>query len=600
MKTTQEFVNVIDSENAVRWWKHLLIFLLGVCLFAFYNLQEYRNFSNSEAMDMAQLARNIAQGKGYVTDNIRISSMFMVAEQNHGDYMLNGNHPDIVNPPLYPVVLAGLMKAASPIIPLDYSPQNSVFRFFPEMLITFFNQALLFLCAILTYSLGKKMFDREVGFFAAIVLILNDMLWKFSISGLPTLLSMLILLILFRLLYSFRIRNHTENVNDLSTIPSIGWTLGKSFLIGLLVGAACLTQYALGWIIVPVLWYVMLSARKSRKTIAGLTVLIIFACVVAPWITRNFMVSGMPFGLATYAPAAETSKLTDNVLERVATADILAYYGPEQNEYLSKMIDNLSDIFQNEVPKIAGSWLSVCFLAGILLPFIAKGLNSTRFLLVICLLLSAIAEAATRTHLTKESPGINGENLLVVFAPMVFIFGAAFIFTMIEEINYELPSIRKMIIWVTGGFLCLPLFVTLLPPAAQLMAWPPYHPQSIHRISNFYKAEEMFASDMPWAVAWYGHHSCMGLPLNPEKDFFKINDDIYPIQGLYLTQLTLDQRFLTDFTKTSHSWGDFLLQFYGKGMLPGSFPLRNALRDLLPDQVFLSDWERWRFSSDRE
>ncbi|MBR5977928.1 MAG: hypothetical protein IK033_02900, partial [Verrucomicrobia bacterium] len=331
MKTTQEFVNAIDSEGAVRWWKHLLMFLLAVCLFAFYNLQEYRNFSNSQAMDMAQLARNIAQGKGYVTDNIRISSMFMVAEQNHGDYMLNGNHPDIVNPPLYPVVLAGLMKAASPLIPLEYSPRNDVLRFFPEMLITFFNQALLFLCAILTYSLGKKMFDREVGYFAAIVLILNDMLWKFSISGLPTLLSMLILLILFRLLYSFRIRNHTENVNDLSSIPSIGWTLGKGFLIGLLVGAACLTQYALGWIIVPVLWYVMLSARKSRKTIAGLTVVIVFACVVAPWITRNFMVSGMPFGLATYAPAAETSKLTDNILERVATADILAYYGPEQN-----------------------------------------------------------------------------------------------------------------------------------------------------------------------------------------------------------------------------------------------------------------------------
>ena len=46
-----------------------------------YNLHAYRNFATQEAMDSAQLARNMAEGNGYTTLFIRPFSLYLV--QSH-------------------------------------------------------------------------------------------------------------------------------------------------------------------------------------------------------------------------------------------------------------------------------------------------------------------------------------------------------------------------------------------------------------------------------------------------------------------------------------------------------------------------------------
>ena len=53
-----------------------------LALVVLYNLRAYRNFSTPEAMDSAQLARNIADGKGYTTLFIRPLSLYLVQENN--------------------------------------------------------------------------------------------------------------------------------------------------------------------------------------------------------------------------------------------------------------------------------------------------------------------------------------------------------------------------------------------------------------------------------------------------------------------------------------------------------------------------------------
>jgi hypothetical protein len=57
--------------------------LHGVLALAFrYDLRAYRNFSTPEAMDSAQLARNISEGKGYTTMFIRPFSLYLVQQHN--------------------------------------------------------------------------------------------------------------------------------------------------------------------------------------------------------------------------------------------------------------------------------------------------------------------------------------------------------------------------------------------------------------------------------------------------------------------------------------------------------------------------------------
>ena len=97
--------------------------LLSVlALIVWYDVHAYRNLATPEGMDAAQLARNIADGKGYTTLFLRPLSLYLVQKHNEGgrpdttkaagyDFArIKTAHPDIANPPAYPVVLAGLMK----------------------------------------------------------------------------------------------------------------------------------------------------------------------------------------------------------------------------------------------------------------------------------------------------------------------------------------------------------------------------------------------------------------------------------------------------------------------------------------------------------
>ncbi len=86
-----------------------------------YDLHCYRNFSSPEAMDAAQVARNVAEGKGFSTDFIRPFSIYLLQKHNHAvarrrpARQTNGGSTSAVLPTwpmrrLYPLVLAGCWK----------------------------------------------------------------------------------------------------------------------------------------------------------------------------------------------------------------------------------------------------------------------------------------------------------------------------------------------------------------------------------------------------------------------------------------------------------------------------------------------------------
>jgi hypothetical protein len=125
--------------------------------------------------------------------------------------------------------------------------------------------------------------------------------------------------------------------------------------------------------------------------------------------------------------------------------------------------------------------------------------------------------------------------------------------------------------------------------------FPPYHPYIIQYVSSCLNEQELMMSDVPWAVAWYGQRQCIWLTLDAEDEFFAINDLTKPVRGLYLSPLTMDSRFATDWIKPGQKgWGQFILEWIVvRGQLPLRFPLRVAMPNLLPDQIFLSDRMRW-------
>ena len=102
-------------------------------------------------------------------------------------------------------------------------------------------------------------------------------------------------------------------------------------------------------------------------------------------------------------------------------------------------------------------------------------------------------------------------------------------------------------------------------------------------------------SDIPWALAWYGDHQCVWLTQNAQSDFFAIHDFLKPVRALHFSPQTMDNRFLSQWVRAgANSWGSFVLNGVMRGRFAETFPLRYAAPGFSPEQVFLTDWERWK------
>ena len=118
MPSLQDLLHNVVVGGGKRYVRVGLALLAVVLVLGLYNLRAFRNMGTQEAMDAAQLARNIAQGKGYTTLFIRPFSMHLLTQRNKAKEgaptagnvadpaQIRGMHPDLANPPGYPVVMA--------------------------------------------------------------------------------------------------------------------------------------------------------------------------------------------------------------------------------------------------------------------------------------------------------------------------------------------------------------------------------------------------------------------------------------------------------------------------------------------------------------
>src|SRR6187455_129964 len=131
MVNVQDLIHKLEQAPVLRRLRVTLLCLAMLALWVSYNWFCFRNLNTLEAMDAAQVARNLAEGRGFSTQFIRPLSIHVVKEWNQGRQVAgptaqdsdaakrDSPHPDLANPPLYPVLLAGWMKIYPKIFPAD-------------------------------------------------------------------------------------------------------------------------------------------------------------------------------------------------------------------------------------------------------------------------------------------------------------------------------------------------------------------------------------------------------------------------------------------------------------------------------------------------
>src|SRR5260370_39374909 len=93
-----------------------------------------------------------------------------------------------------------------------------------------------------------------------------------------------------------------------------------ALVVGGLTGLGGLARYAFAWVGGPVLLFLLLFGGNNRFSIA-LAAVIAFAGVMAPWVARNYYVSGAPFGTAGYAIYDSSPLFPENRLGRSLEPD---------------------------------------------------------------------------------------------------------------------------------------------------------------------------------------------------------------------------------------------------------------------------------------
>jgi 4-amino-4-deoxy-L-arabinose transferase-like glycosyltransferase len=488
------------------------------------------------------------------------------------------------------------------VLPFDYtitttkpfwSNGGRFWRFKPDFMIAVFNQLLFLAVITLVFFLARRLFDPAVAWLSSGLMLGTELFWRFSVSGLST---MLLVVIFLGLVWCVVL------LEEEGRAPSWGpWgIIVLAVLSGAIVGLGGLTRYAFGWLIIPVLVFLVLFGGRQRVVLA-LIALTAFIAVMAPWVARNYYVSGKPFGTATYAVVETTILYPENRLQRSLEPDFSRLY---LMAFWLKLNTNLRQIITIELPKLGGSWVTAFFLVGLLVGFRNVAITRLRYFLLGCVLVLTLAQALGRTQLSEESPDINSENLLVLLVPLVLVYGVSLFYLLLEQMRLPFHEVRYIVIGIFSLVVCLPMVFVFLPPKTNPVAYPPYYPPAIQTIAGWLKEKELAMSDIPWAMAWYGQRQCVWLTLkctpdakdpNTHEDFFAINDYQKPINLLYLTPQTMDARFLTQWIRAGEqSWGSFILESMVKKKVPDYFPLSESQSGWLPEQLVLTDFQRWR------
>ncbi len=571
-RSVQEAVWHIELGRGKLIIQWLVIVLVAITLSLVYTAGQFRGLERREAMDMAQLARNIARGEGFTTSFIRPVSLWHLREQarwNFGDTNVLDramfHHPDLYNPPLYPLALAGLFRLM-PATMFDPKPGDVVYT--PERWVILpFNQLCLLLSVLLVYFWAQRLFDRRVAVTASLLMLFSETLWSYGVSGLPTtFLQLLLLASVFCLFLADQRMNPPEGAEPPTKTDATTMALlaGSAVLLGL----CFLTRYLAAFFLVPMLVYVW---RALRGRGAGLWVALyaaIFLVVIAPWLARNFAVSHSLLGIARY------QFFETDGFDRSYKVDLAAAW--TFRGLAGRFLTNLRADWVEKFRSIGSDILVFFFVCGVMYGFRRKDAARLRRVLLGCLASALLGMALLPAPKDWVNPSVDGGNLLVLWLPLVAVFGCAFFYLLLDRIAFTMKLTRALAITAFALLNVAPMLFLLLPPRRGPFAYPPYLPPSLWGVAKFFNKNDTGVSDMPWAAAWYMDRRAVWLPWTPEE-YFEIHDFVAPrnTQFVLLTPYMLDRRFQSDLLKGEYrAWAVIPWAVTTGAKLPDPFPLK--------------------------
>ena len=533
-------------------------------LASLYLILNFRGLDSETAMDQAQIGRQIAAGAGFSTLYIRPLAMWQFL--NHNEQLPSGQFPDTYNFPLNPAVNAVLLRPIKRLWPME--PTDVIYA--GDRTIAAGGVVLFLASVTVIFLLVRSLFDWKIAWMTASLVLLTDMMWRFSVSGLPQMLMLFLFSLALLLLHSAIVARTGQNTGRMLLMLS-----GAALLFGLMT----LAQPLAVWIFLGFLGFVFTWCRP--RSVSGLLVFFIFAAVVAPWLVRNYLVCGNPLGLGIYS-------IFDGIM-----GSELSYMGNLQPDLnlggiKGKIRNGLNMQFQNIFSFFGYNVAAAAFFFSLLHIFRRRETGLFRWALLLMWVPAVLGMAVF-----SPQSEVSVNQLHMLFLPLFAAYGMAFLLVLWNRIDLRFPPARIVFIGLVLLVSALPMGINLLTRSTLPVNWPPYVPTFINNVSGWMEPDEVLCSDMPWATAWYGGRRTLLLPATI-KQFVLMHDYKYlggPINGLYLTPVSGNRPFLSQIWKGEYrEWSPFIMRTADLSRFPLQYftplPFNNEC-------VFYSNRDRW-------
>ena len=513
--------------------RRLLFFVLLFGLVFFYLVLSFKGLTSAKGIDQAQIGREIARGNDATTKMIRPLAIWQ-AEENTGNGEISLDQIyDTYHSPLNPYLLGAVIKAVGGD---DFDKfqmvedKRTIYRL--DRVIAAVS-VICFLVAIgINYLLISRIFDVRIAGVTALLMALCDLNWKFTHTGLPQML----MLLLFSCALFFIYRAVEASIENRATIGSI---LLAAVFLALLALAHWLTL----WITIGFVLYAAFFLRpKGAAALSVIGVILVFSLY---FIGKNLEWTGSPAGTAGMSLYGGLLETEDNIMR---TND------PSEETYavlynLNSLILNTTTSLLKQTDQLYSNLGAILaaplFFFALLHPFKRESIAQFRWIILLMWFVGSIGMALF--GLSAQSTDAN--QLHILFSPIMTAYGLAFFSILWSRLEFTGNGglMRYghfvIVILVSAG----PLIFSI-PQAMQSglvsdkqtrPVWPPYWPSILSRTLHEATGEQdIIFSDQPWAVAWYADRRSIWLP-KKVSEFEKleklVKDQQFTSAGILMT-----------------------------------------------------------------
>ncbi len=543
----RSFFSMSDDElSSTLILRRALFLLLLFGLMLFYLAPGFKGLTHYKGKEQAQIARELARNGSFQTKMIRPLSLHQ-ADQNNED--LDGVHlvgfHDTYHAPLNPMINSLVMRFFKGKNDFKWDRKDTVY--YLDRVITATSIIFLLASIGITFLFISRVFDAKIGGVTAVLMLLCELLWRFSQTGLPQML----MLFLFTL-GSYSVFRAVE-AQCMERKP-IWFLLFSALCFGLLA----LTHWLAVW---PFVGLVIFSCFyfKPRGT-AAFSMLAVFLVIILPWCLRNLITSGSIFGSGYYAMFGGMGAFEEEIYRTYNRAAGNIFAEGFASKVLKTSLNQLNGIYAF----LGSIAVAPLFFISLLHPFKRPQIAAFRWFILAMWIPAVIGMSLFGLDMGSADPN----QLHLLFIPLMTGYGIAMLAILWSRIGIA-PSMKTIAdnghLWIAIVISTVPMILNLIPGVPRALGGEKEKPTQgllVSHIRESAEPEEVVVTDSPWDVAWYGDRTALWLPTTKSqlREIMKRTEkNNNPISGILITRESLRKPLAYLIYGNEKEWGSLIL-----------------------------------------